>query len=245
MFLTKLYNYYIHDMPRHYRQIKRQKRSIDPLAIVTIDEFIEKVAKPTAAGKGSLAELFREKGDVLEDYLFMKACHGFDFKSDLDIEFFPVKYEMMRESDKALMEEKYTVDPDNPNKGKMRTLGGFDLTVALSRVVGGYLEYDLRSDLSATLLAQNRRYPALYIENIFFQIDEITETHGEVDGCSLFSLVGGNGQEAVDFWRRVSDLRDYSGFFPDKPKPRGNNTRHDKEWSGVLNPAPVPVLANR
>jgi hypothetical protein len=31
------------------------------------------------------------------------------------------------------------------------------------------------------------------------------------------------GHHAVTFWNAVNNLKDYSGFFPDKPSPRGDN----------------------
>lgn len=49
--------------------------------------------------------------------------------------------------------------------------------------------------------------------------------------------------ELKAFWENVRDMRDYSGFFPDRRPPRGGRKtpREDRSFSPVLRPAPIAV----
>ena len=221
--LSRLYRYYVHDLPESKRIIQEQRAKIDPFAIVSIDEFIEKIMKPAMQENHPFADLFKKHAKRIEKTLF--------YWASLDqFESFNVKYEMMREEDQAFMQRRYTPDP-SAQPTELSLLAEIKDLLAER----GHID-PIEEDQSH--LPENRNYPTLYFAHIVQAIEAVTKVKGILLDTEKKSIKAGHAQAALNFWRQVDNLKDYSTFFPHKPKPRGNNEDDggSRTWLGGLLP---------
>lgn len=231
--LSEIWNYYRHDRPEYERLLERERGMVDIKALVSIDEFLEKIVLPLAEAplaeeKNPFVRLFKKEGECVENTLFYWA-------SLRRIESANIKWDMMSEDVQALMERRHGGDSFMSLSERMDALvsrEGFITT--------GDKEIQKLTDIRDLPKVQpsiedcamkhsaleKRRYPALYLGLIVQAIDVVVGREDALLYVENQSLWTGYGREALDFWKAVNTLRDYSSFFPNKPKLRGD-TRDD------------------
>ncbi|MCI5060741.1 MAG: hypothetical protein MRY79_06695 [Alphaproteobacteria bacterium] len=230
-FLARAYHYYTKELPEYQRLIEREMKLIDLSAIFTIDEFMDLVVVPTAQGKSPLAKLFQKYAGKIDVTLRHWAQHDdVEYKYSLD-------FEKLREETQALMLEKYS------EKSLLARKTSTQREEYFLEDIKGYKndpDYQGHSELGI-----NRNYPALQLLVISTALDVINGKKKDTLEKMIYgSLWCGHGQEALDFLKRLSALKDYSGFFPNKRKPKGNNSsrRDERQVAGAGELQPQPAM---
>lgn len=209
--IAKLYKRHTHVLPENRRIIAEQRAQIDPFAIISIDEFLEKIVKPQLEVGGVFQSFFEKHANRIEKTLF----HWINFDQ---FETFNVRFEMMSDNDQEIMRRRYALktDAEKTNEELLKEIK------------------DLFNDeIDESNLLENRDYPTLYLAHIIQAIDAVAKTKGSLIALEKKSINLGHAQTVLNFWWEINNLKDYSTFFPHKPKPKGNDTDNDggKEWS--------------
>lgn len=77
-------------------------------------------------------------------------------------------------------------------------------------------------------------YPGNYLGVYLDQLDQLTGDGSFLDRMEIRLTRQGYGQDMVDFWQRVRDIRDYSLLFPNRPPPPGKG--EPQEGDGLIDP---------
>lgn len=249
--LARQFHDHITAVREYQRKIEREKLMIDGDAIVLVDEFFSHAIEPYLRNnQSSLAQLFKKRGVII----YANAVNG----SYLDgLTRYPIQYEQltdeMKEHYRWVDSERKTFQSDAKNETNWDFLSPLERHID-HPVIRMMWRGEIRRQMMDERPCDERQYIGLSLDDFFrlangvgFEMDKSGKClfHGYNPNGSHFndaekwSILKGDGRNILRFWQDVSSLRDYSGFFPHKPKPKGNNDRQKPQavLVGSLQPA--------
>ena len=204
------------------RLIVREKLMIDPTSIVLIDDFFEYAVSPAIESHEAFTSIFRD-GVGIERAANNLAQTGFittftlplsaleDKAKDRAVKLITARvdeiqkeFEAQKDASKQFIEDWFDDDVD------FRYLGGCDWQGKQQTI-----DY-MTEEICAS---------ALYVQDLVLAMDMHRRSFGKPVGTHKYeerALRQNEGAHVIAFWSAVNNLKDYSGFFPDKPPPRGD-----------------------
>ena len=213
-----------------YRKLVADKKlELDPHKIISLDEFGLRVVTPMAQTDNSYTALFNSHGNdahnILMRWLNEKEIEAFWLEHD------QVTPEVLQYGHDNFydyrFEQSFAQEQDS-----WKYFGTYSDERAKA-----YREANRDTRFSAT------PRPAAYLKDIVGALDAASNRDHVLNECDDNSMIKGQGDLALQFWTAVDDIKDYSGFFPDKRPPNGDNNKKKKErvksgdgWLGGLIP---------
>ena len=209
---------------QHYKnRIEREKLMIDPLAIMLVEEFQAKAVEPVLASKPRyFSHLFNQGAP----YASILQCWGMNSQ----IKRFSIPKHELPEEQRAYLPE-----------------ATIDIEAEVEERVGIYAENNIDGEAARARsmrevmreVAEHRLAHGYYLINI---VQAIALSEYPADALKKHeqrALWHDEGRAVLTFWEGVNHVKDLSGFFPDKPKPDGNDK--DKRKQGARAPVWRPA----
>lgn len=231
--LARQFHHHVTAIREYKRKIDRQKLMIDGSSIILLDEFFSHAAEPYLRGNESaLAKLVRKNSVVI---------YSFAQQGSAIAKFprYPIQYEQLSHE----MKRYYHWAHDQREILKNGTEDDVNWNVLLP--LDRHLDNDIiremwREEIERYVMndrpLEERLYTGVALEDLFqlangadleMYDDNVSFTYtpnrSHFNDAEKWSVLMGDGGNILRFWQDVSTLRDYSGFFPQKPKPRGND----------------------
>lgn len=219
---------------KYRKLVADKKRELDPRKIISLDEFGLKVVTPITQTDSSYTALFNSHGNDAHNILMR-------WLEEKEIEPFWLEHDQ--------------VAPDILQYGH-DNFYDYRFEQRFAQEQDSWRYYGTYSDERAQeFRAANRdeRFPltlrpAAYLKDIVGALDAASNRDNVLNECDDNAILKGQGDLALQFWTAVDDIKDYSGFFPDKRPPDGNNDKKKKDrikagkdWLGGLIPGgPTP-----
>ncbi len=236
-------NRYFKDFRYYDQRIARAKNLIDLTGIVLVDDCLAKCIYPLYDETTYFAELLKTRIPLIQKNLLYWMVGG-------EIPVFHLPQEAIKEDSSyddlwrkddliAFLVNEIDVledcwEPEHSQRFKEKEIEDM------------FFQYDMVFKYVERYVERNEdTLPCIYIEHFIGAIQETTsnslifEGSKALDIAEIKAFLRGHGDGPVKFWESVAHLPDYSGFFPDKRKPRGNNSDRDRrtEKKSVWKPA--------
>lgn len=213
------------------RLIDREKRMIDRSKIILVEQ-VPAVAKKCNENNSDFLNMLIEGADVVNPSLHIGVS-----KSEIDG--FQIPMELLEES---FIREYYMLSDDIKSQDLFKFIGEL-----AKPALWEMKETSDMFDGVETPEEMARTFPflAVFVEDYFKVVSLNTMIGNNVDRKENASITADKGQDVLDFWQDVREMKDYSGLFPEKPKPDGNRPDDGagkvKLWDwvkGGLQPSP-------
>lgn len=201
---------------QQYRKLVADKKlELDPHKIVSLDEFGLKVVLPVMETGSSFTELFNTFGNEAHNILMRWIVEE-------DIEPFWLEHDH--------------VAPDVLQYG-YDNFYDYEFEQSFLQEQEAWRYYGTYSDERAQAFREDNREkrfpellrPASYLQDIVDALDAASNRDHVLKDCEGVAIRKGQGDIALQFWTAVDDIKDYSGFFPNRRPPRGNKNDKTKQ----------------
>lgn len=242
--LARKFQDYAHAVRTYPALIAEEKRRIDAGMVILPDEFFLNAVEPFLRDNQSpMARFFRERGSAvyhvvtdMADFVGVTTypLHYDELSEDMQI------YYAMRDNQRRLCEVGAAPEPDwrlvSPLDRHLDALPGVRKAWrhAMNRQIEEYPDCDKRiyravSLHDMALIANGTTVGFDGAGDIIYS--GFSSGGRELERAEFKAIYRGGGRKVLDFWRDVSNLKDYSGFFPHKPRPKGNDRPPKPEFS--------------
>lgn len=233
--LVRQFHDHITAVRDYQRKIEREKLMIDGGAIVLVDEFFSRAVEPYLRNNdSSLAQLFKKQGVMI----YANAMSG----SSLDgMTRYPIQYEQLTDEMKDHYRwvdiQRDTLHSDAPEETNWNFLSPLERHIE-DDIIRMIWHAEISRQMMDKRPCEKRQYIGVSLDDIFrlangvgFQLDKngrclfrgYNPNGSYLNDAEKWAVWKGDGRNVLRFWQDVSSLRDYSGFFPHKPKPDGND----------------------
>lgn len=212
----------------HRQRIDREKLMIDPSSIVLKDEFFGLAVDTVVHDQSSFQAVFGN-GSGIDNCL--EAWSQTD-----DIPVFWLKADQVSEWAQENLRRHITTTIENeiePLDGQSLDTTAFFSNIGAKECCEDIVERSKQQTID--YMIEQSRVPALFLGHVVHAMDAHKNVWGTsgVERYERCALMRDEGQHAVNFWHAVNNLKDYSGFFPDKPKPKGDKENRGGALIGV------------
>ncbi len=221
--LSRQFQAHVGAYKEYKRLIEREKLMIDPTSIVLVDDFMMYAVAPQQRRNTYFGNFFNMHAARIEGIAKGWAAQG-------QIPSFPLSYDQLTPAMQRIMDKRY---PAPKPVDMEKKVGEIIQQMRQGEGPGFYVFHAQPS-------AKEMRYRAVYLGHIIHAANVCTERGNALAKREFWAQLRGEGHQVLSFWRDVRGLKDYSGFFPDKPKPDGNDRRKRQQegrapvWSPVF-----------
>lgn len=205
---------------KEYRRlIDRERGMVDETALILLDDFYQHALQPLLAGGTPLSRFFAQNG--------VKLYHGMrNMMQDAYTQQYLLRPDCLDPRMRDYLHRKQAFMEAGCPEDQI-----FDI-IPLTRYMPDdqdkdvWISYHLIKDAPANFA---RNLQCLHLGDFLALADESAFMGHAIDRHEFYSLLTDQGNSVLQFWRNVRQLKDYSGFFPHKPKPQGNNHHRKRE----------------
>lgn len=233
--LARQFHDHITAVREYQRKIEREKLMIDGNAIVLVDEFFSHAVEPYLRDNNSaLAQLFKKQGVMI----YASAMSG----SSLDgLTRYRIQYEQLTDEMKDHYRwvdiQRDTLQSEASDETNWNFLSPLERHID-DDIIRMIWHAEIRRQMTDKRPCEKRQYIGVSLDDMFklangvgFEIDKngrclfqgYNPNGSHLKKSETWSVWKGDGRNVLRFWQDVSSLRDYSGFFPRKPKLKGND----------------------
>lgn len=231
--LARQFHHHVTAVREYKRKIDREKLMIDGSSIVLLDEFFSHAVEPYLRGNGfGLAKLIKKNSVVI---------YSFAQKGSAIAKFprYPIQYEQL--SDEMKRYYHWAHDQREMLKNGNEDDVSWNVLLPLYRHLDNETIREMwREEIECHVMdkrpVEDRLYTGVTLDDLFqlangadleMYNDNVSFTYtpnrSYFNDAERWSVLMGDGGNVLRFWQDVSSLRDYSSFFPHKPRPKGND----------------------
>ena len=223
------------------RQIERQKNMLVLTDIVLVDDFYRHAVEPALARHKIFSSIFGENGHKIGENLeYLIATK--------QIPTFQIPYSALKGAAKERADE--IIKADVERQMKIAQMGIERMAKEVSLIFGLPVHpnavhvnvEDTRQQFTEQI-QDMFSMPAVYKNDMLLSANLVRDfpipLRGGIERYETASLLWDEGHHAVEFWKDVNALTDYSGLFPNKPRiPKGPDDRsgRSRAWKPGLLP---------
>ncbi len=221
MGLARQFQQRVRDYQEYNRLIEREKLQIDPHSIILMDDFFLHAVEPLLHHQTSLSDFFVKYGESLYYQANYAARHT-------QRPVFPIEIHQLDLRMRANLTRKdQLLDKGWPDE-EIASILPLTLHIKDKERRGIWIAHHMVSHMNLTKFPESKLYGA-YLGDVFALANSLSGIQSTIDQKQFYSLIQGQGEPVLQFWKDVRNLKDYSGFFPNKPKPPGDNINRQKE----------------